>query len=139
MQTKEKGNVIDQIGSILVMAFIFVMLLAFAAYGRMTQVRLEYNNIAKEYLYLMEQNGYLRAEDKTLLVDDFANAKANVVIEPDTTEVQQTYGDKVTLHLTVTFQNPLYTVFSTDGAMFNIFGFNPDLVYEIKKTTTTKW
>lgn len=140
LKRKEEGNFIDQMGSIIVLAFVFVMILAFAAYGRLTEARLEFNNVAKTYLYRMEEYGYLRDEDRAQMVGDFEAAGAyEVAVNAGTTSVQQAYGDKVALDVTVEFQNPLYTVFSTEGAMFKIFGFSTGISYNIKRESTAKW
>lgn len=140
----ERGSVISQIGSILIVAFIFALILAYSAYGKITQERLAINNVAKEYLYKMEEMGFLSSEDQVNLDLDMANIGATIVSYTtsdgsitDTSQV--TYGDRVTLALAISFQNPLYRVFSTDEAMFQIHGFEENLNYELVMSSTAKW
>lgn len=149
----EKGNVIDQIGSILVVAFIFCLILAYSAYGKITQERLAINNVAKEYLYKMEEIGYMSPEDFQNFKDDMSNIGVTVVGADGSTDAsvltaqgeqtdynQVTYGDTVTLAFTVQFENPFYTIFTKEGgSLFNIMGFEENISYDVVMSSTAKW
>lgn len=147
----EKGNVIDQIGSIFVVAFIFAMILAYAAYGKVTQQRLSINNIAKEYLYRMEENGYMSDEDRENFVEDMsyigvtvnggATSVSALTAKGEVTDgTQVTYGDKVTLAFTAEFENPFFSLFTkAGGSMFRIMGFEEKITYEVVMSSTAKW
>lgn len=134
----EEGNIIDQLGSIIVMVFIFAMILANAAYGSSVQKRLNIDNVAKTYLYIMEQNGYLSEEDETNMTNELASLGVSVVSFEGTTKTQVAYGDRVTLQCKVEFQNPLYSVFE-NGAVVNLPGFPSTISYNIYSTATSKW
>lgn len=136
----EEGNIIDQLGSIIVMVFVFAMILANAAYGKTVQMKLSIDNIAKEYLYAMEQNGILDADNKNNMVSDLADIGVTVVDDfaGSTVEKQAAYGDKVKLICHVQFENPLYSVFE-NGVVVTIPGFVQTIDYEINMSATSKW
>lgn len=134
----EEGNVVDQLGSIIVMMFIFAMILAFAAYGNSVQKRLNIDNIAKQYLYAMEQNGFLSEDDQKSMSDKLADIGVTIVNFDGTTDTQVAYGDEVILDCDVEFQNPLYSVFE-NGRVVNLPGFPATISYEIYISATSKW
>lgn len=145
----EDGNVIDQIGSIIVVAFIFCLILAYSAYGKITQERLSINNVAKEYLYKMEEIGYMSTEDFANFKDDMAAIGATVNAASvselgaqgvQTDDTQVTYGDKVTLAFNVEFENPFYSIFTKEGgSLFRIMGFDEKISYDVIMSSTAKW
>jgi len=145
----EEGTVIDQIGSVLVIAFIFCLILAYAAYGKVTQQRLAINNIAKEYLYRMEENGYMSDDDFNHFISDMSligvtiNAAdvASLGAQGEQTDyIQVTYGDKVTLAFTAEFENPFFSLFTKEGgSLFRIMGFDEKISYDVVTSSTAKW
>lgn len=140
----EKGNIIDQLGSIILVAFVFALILAYSGYGKVTQERLAINNVAKEYLYKMEEQGYLSSDNEDLLVSDMKSIGATVnstKLEDGTatSTSQVTYGDKVTLALQVSFSNPFYTLFGMKNSQFHIPGFEKELNYIVRMSSTAKW
>lgn len=139
-KTTEKGNIIDQLGSIIVMAFVFAMILAFAAYGKIVQAKLSINNIAKEYLYRMEQNGLMTSEDMAEMTEKLANEGITVIENGfnGTTTEQVPYGEEVILICNVEFENPLYSVFK-EGSYIVISGFPEKLQYGVSLPATSKW
>ena len=146
---KEQGNVIDYLGSLFVVAFIFVMILAYAAYGKVTQQRLAIDNCAKEYLYRMEEYGFIAKDAASVvghsptiaeLVDSYEAIGVEAVVDEANTTVSQVgYGDPVTLTLTATFDNPLFTTFGDEDSMFSILGFDEKLAYNVSISSTAKW
>lgn len=135
----EKGNIIDQLGSIIVMAFVFAMILAFASYGKIVLMKLTVNNTAKEYLYKMEQNGYMTENDRDAMSEKLAEYGITVVDEyAGTTKSQVPYGDQVKLMCEVEFTNPMYSVFK-EGSYIVIPGFPEKLSYNVSLTATSKW
>lgn len=140
----ENGNIIDQIGSIIVLAFVFCMILAYSAYGKITQERLSINNTAKEYLYKMEENGYMSSEDIDNFKSDMAKIGATVTsmeANGESTSCSQvTYGDKVILAFNVEFENPFFSVFTKEGgSLFKIMGFDEKISYDVNMSSTAKW
>jgi len=141
---KEDGNIIDELGSIFVMAFIFALILAFAVYGRMVQTRLAIDNIAKEYLYEMEQEGTLAKESQALMTADLA--AMGVEIDTDAggwgvTDIdnQVPYGDEVVLECHVQFKNPLFQVFSGSTWVSGALSIDENLHYAVNFKATSKW
>lgn len=141
----ENGNIIDELGSIFVMIFIVALILVYTAYGRLTQERLAVNNIAKEYLYKMEEQGYLSPDDKINMENDLASEVDGITVAWDAVtqnvnpEQQVTYGDTVTLSFSVTFPNPLFMTFSRDESYVKIPGFSNTLTYPVSVSSTAKW
>lgn len=160
LSKKESGSlVIDELGSLLVMAFVFAMLLAYVAYSKQVQMKLAIDNVAKEYLYQMEQEGYLSNEMMNLMTEDLVliGVKRESISFAGTSHMdtnQAAYGDIITLRCSVTFDNPLYTLLSVEkhsngqeynpqtnasGTFFTIAGLNPTITYNINMPATAKW
>lgn len=161
----EQGNlIVDQLSSIIVMAFMFAMLLAYVSSSKLVQMRLAIDNIAKEYLYQMEQKGLLTGEMMGFMKDDLAAIgiyEDSIVFDgtSHTGTTQAAYGDKVTLKCTVTFPNPIYTLLSAEtrgngrpyeldengnptnpeGTMFTLGGISPTITYTANMSATAKW
>lgn len=147
---KENGNAIDLIASVFVVAFIFALILSYACYGKTVQERLAIDNIAKKYLYRMEENGYMLPAEKDMMVADLGRIGATVEENGWTVttssgtyvtdESQVTYGDTVTLACKVKFPNPFYQTFGTAGAFFRMNRYTEEYVsYEIVMSSTSKW
>ena len=146
-QRYEEGNVIDEIGSVLVMILVFALILVFAAYGKVTMQHLAVNNVAKEYLYRMEENGCLTSDEVTSLKADMKSTGVTNTEDTDflsnasDVETQVTYGAKVTLSLKVKIPNPLYTTFGNkDNLLYkSVMGFPQTFSYPIVMSSTSKW
>lgn len=165
LKKKEKGSfVVDELSCFLVTAFMFAMILAYASYAKMVQMRLAIDNVAKEYLYQMEQEGYLSNEMMLLMKKDLKciGVKEESVDFSETSHMvanQAAYGDKIVLCCTVSFDNPLYdllsiqkhsngeeynvnsdgTLTNPEGTMFTIGGLNPTITYKVRMSATAKW
>ena len=142
---KEYGTIIDELSSLLVMLFMTVLILVYAAYGKTVQSKLSIDNVAKSYLNKMEQDGYLSNTDMRLLEEDMEEVGAKVVEGTwgDTTSTQVKYGDIVTITGDVTFPNPIYEIMTnTDGSPKRILFFinvPPTIKYHIKMSATAKY
>ena len=140
MRRIEPANIIDELGSIFVMIFIIALILVFTSYGKLTQQRLAINNIAKEYLYKMEETGYLSVDDMVKMETDMKEiGVTELTFGPETDTQQVTYGDSVTLAFHVVFPNPLFSTFSQEDSYIKILGFDPDLGYDVNISSTAKW
>lgn len=145
---KEDGNIIDELGSVFVMALIFALILAFAVYGRLVQTRLAIDNIAKEYLYEMEQEGGLTAAAQAAMVSDLSamgveiNTSApnggwgDTVVGDD---VQVPYGDEVILDCSMRFPNPLFQVFGHPTFVSEALNVEEMLEYSVYFKATSRW
>lgn len=121
---KEPGNIIDQLAGVLTMCFMFAALLAYICFGRMVQIRLDIDNIAKKYLYQMEQDGYLtddnqkEMEKELKAIPEIKMTENPVTIDTSLTTTASSpadYGGIVTLDFTVQIHNPLYDHFKKPG------------------------
>lgn len=48
------GNIIDLMGSLIVMMFCFALIFAMMCYGKLTEMKLSIDEVCKTYLYQME-------------------------------------------------------------------------------------
>ena len=135
----EDGNVVDQMGTLIVMIFVFAMVLAYAAYGRTVQIRLRIDNACKEALYSMEQQGYLTDEAADALEVSLTAEGVAIASMGETTTEQVAYGDPVLLECDVTFKNPFFLAFNTSSTWFDLTGFSADSQYSVRMSATSKW
>lgn len=159
---KEAGNIIDELGSIIVIAFMFAMVLAYAGIAKLAEMKLGIDNVAKEYLYIMEEEGYLSTDEEESLTNDLVSlgVDEDSLDFSGTDTSQVAYGDQVTLYFTGTFDNPLYDLLSSDKhsydgeayelnadgspvdsnrTMFTIAGLSEKITFTINFSSTAKW
>ncbi len=149
LRQTERGNVVDYIAAIFIMLFLFACTLALINYSKIIQMRLKADNIAKTYLYKMEENGYLKSislsggySDKEALINAFEEAGFNDVnILTDTTTKQVAYGDEIVLAVSLSMSNPLYDAFggSKERYLFGIKGLDRTFTFQIRMKSTSKW
>ena len=142
---KEDGTAIDILNSCFVLIFAFATVLMLIAYSKTVEIKLEADMIAKNYLYSMENQGYMDDDMKKAIKDKFLeNNITCTVIEKSTSEndkyttrEQVAYGQQVELFVKLEFANPIYETFK-ENTVFHYFA--PDkLHYELDYTTTSKW
>lgn len=142
-QKNEEGSMlIDEMASLLVMVFVFVMVLVYISYTQMIQTKMVIDNKAKEYLYAMEEEGYLTTTLKNEMKSELEALGCNVVSFTGTTVTQVEYGKGIKLYCKVTFPNPLYKNLSSEkhgGGIFTMIGLTDTITYEIKMSSTSKW
>lgn len=136
---KENGNFIDMMGSLFIMVFIFILILVFTAYGSMVRSRLAIDNNAKEYLYQMEQSGFLSSTLKTQFKNNLEGLGCtNVKI--DATSDKVPYGSSIKLGYECEIPNPLYKYIAEEkkgNAMgFGMIGISPTIHYKNTMTAT---
>lgn len=132
---KENGNFVDQMGTLFIMVFVFILILVFAAYGSMVRDRLAIDNYAKEYLYQMEQTGYLSSTLKSQLKNNLEGLGCtNVVIEATSDKVP--YGTTIKLGYECDIPNPLYKYLSGSAMGFEIIGILEEIPYKNTMTAT---
>ena len=143
---KEKGNMIDNMASILVMIMIFVMITAMVSYGRLVMIKLSVDNTVRNYLYISEQQGYLSPDDIANMTRQLAvtlDIREDAVDTSGTTITQVPYGDPVSVVVTVNFTNPLFKnlgITASNGRSREWFGIestNPTKNYGAKKIAKT--
>ena len=149
----EGGNIIDQMGSLIVMMFCFALIFAMICYGKMVEMKLSIDEVCKTYLYQMEQEGCLTNDKQQEMVDDLTNigVRASSISLTGTTNLgeinQAAYGDTMNLICSVKFTNPLYTMLAreTKGDDPNLpfviesGVLSPEISYTADMTATAKW
>lgn len=143
---KEDGDMVDMMGSVLVLIFVFGMVLAYFSYSKMIQMKMSIDNIAKEYLYQMEESGQfttamqnsMKAELQALgcTVNNFTGTSP-------TGATQAGYGSVITLKCSVTFPNPLYTNLGTASHTgtfdFVTIATNANITYTIERKSVARY
>ena len=140
----------DELGSIFIIFLTVSLILAYACYSSLINTKLAINDIAKTYLYQMEQYGYLsdqlqaemRAELALIGVETEDDCFAATYYKGTN---QAKYGEIITLSCDVNFPNPLYAYLSVEehpddnGILFLIMGLQPRIHYTVEKASTSKW
>lgn len=149
--TLEPGNIIDQMGSIFVMVFMFVMVLVFAGYSKMVMMRINIDTVTKSYLYQMEEEGCLTAEMQQYMKEELRDIGVNYGTDGDAISFagtsnlgddQAPYGSRITLQCSMSFPNPMYETIGQEkkgDAWFTLPGLARTLNYTVKMTATSKW
>lgn len=143
---KEPGSIfMEEISVIFVMVFMFIMMLIYSSYIRAIEMKTVLNTVGREYLYQMEQYGYLSNQMQIMMREDLIA----LGVIPDSIDFQETshkepakaeYGEKVTLVCQVTFENPIYTVINVPQLNLPFLTeSNRNVDYEIRMSATTKW
>ena len=137
----EDGNAIDMLGSAFVLLFMIVLVLAYSSFAKLSQQRMAIDNIAKEYLYAMEEHGYMSSEEMAGMTADLAAIGVTASSFAGTDIVQVTYGERVHLVCTTNFENPVYRFFSSDRqtGLFAMAGLPDIITYEVDMSATAKW
>lgn len=147
----DDGNVIDLMGSLIVMMFCFALIFAMMCYGKLTEMKLSIDEVCKTYLYQMEQEGCLTVENQKDMIDDLValGVRLDSIKFDGTTNLgtnQAAYGDKMNLITTVSFTNPLYTMLARETKGDNPMLFvvergilAPEVTYTVDMTATAKW
>ena len=147
----EAGNIIDQMGSIFVMVFMFVMVLVFAGYSKMVMMRINIDTVTKGYLYQMEEEGCLTAEMQQYMKEELRDIGVNYGVDGDAISFagtsnlgddQAPYGSRITLQCSMSFPNPMYETIGQEkkgDTWFTIPGLARTLDYTVKMTATSKW
>ena len=140
LKIKEPGTMIDQMAGVLTLIFMMATLLAYIGVGKTIAVRFRVDNIAKKYLYQMEQTGYLSATDRGNMENELRDACGNTeagwfTLDPSTTTHKAEYGEPVNLKFTVNIKNPLYDHFgggAKTGSWFKVDTIsNPTIPYTV--------
>lgn len=130
---------VDNLGAVMVILFVFLMLAAYIQYAQLVEIKLACDNVAKRYLYQMEQTGFLSETDKQNMREDLAlaiglsEAQKNSIrfSGAGTDGTQVPYGGKVELICDITFDNPVSKKF---------WAADPDTItYRVSMAATSKW
>lgn len=148
----ERGNFVDNMGVLFVMAFVFALLLAFISYAKMIQMKLDVDHIAKQYLYIMEQYGYLPSDINGNTEQTIKEALAKAGCDPDSFVLNKSvtqygsfkqveYGDSVSFCFYVKGKNPLYTYLhgNPEDNWFFQQWINQYVDINVHVTSTSKW
>jgi len=147
----EQGGLADLLGSVFLLVFVFSLLAAYISYSGLIEKKLKIDNIAKTYLYDMEEFGYLRPEAKTAMENDLANIGVSISVNQTITNSdgsttttqgwnkmsaymgetnQVDYGDSVFLICDVQFE------YNAVNAIANL---SKTYYYTINMRATSKW
>lgn len=146
----------DYVAAVFIVSFTVAMIFLFTGYSKIVQQRLAVDNIAKEYLYIAEENGFLTSSNIDSLVNDLEKAGCyrESIDLTGTTITQVAYGGRVTVSIYCEYDNPLFTLFTKQISNTNDFhvdestvdndgnkvnGTKPKLKYSHSISSTSKW
>lgn len=147
LHKKTDANVVDQLGTVFMVAFCLGLIVMFACYTKITETVMRIDSCCLTYLNVMEQQGYLPAEYLDQFSTDLQNlgvTRANLTTTPDyLTGAQASYGSVISLQIEVDIQNPIYYLFSSERnpkSWLKLSGLTPTLHYAPPAyTSTSKW
>lgn len=98
---KRKGSIIENmlvalIGIVMICAFLVIIFGAFSGINDKWGMR----QVAREYLLIMETEGYLTPEDEANLVSELEELGLKNVDLSGTTKAEVGYGNRIYLHIT---------------------------------------
>lgn len=151
LHQKEEGNVVDLMAGVLMLVFAFATILVMISYGSLVDKRLSVNTSVKDYLYLAEQQGGLTETDVdslTTILKEYdctvekitINNGENWIAEGNGAQIP--YGDEVSLQVVVSFKNPVFHFFGTDGqgdGWFKVPGLTPTIRFTKTFSSTSRW
>lgn len=134
MKKKEANGVIENmlvalIGIVIVTAFLVIIFGAFAGISNKWAMR----QTAREYLLIMETEGYLKPEDKSNLIADLQREGLYNISLSGTTTRQVGYGDRIYLKITGTYDD---NILAFAGGISKVAS-HPTTI-EISRQTTAK-
>lgn len=150
----EKGDMLTYfVTSMFVLFFMFSLLYLWMCYAKIVQLKLDCNDIAKKYLYIMEQNGGLTSAEINALKADLVavGADTNSIdlsgsTIPSLTGISVNYGDKITLQIEAKAQSPMYSLMRNIFKYYNIVSSDAtfDNTYKwvtihVRKTSTARY
>lgn len=103
---KEAGSIIENmlvalVGMVLTTAFLVIIFGAFASISDKWRM----NQVAREYMLLMETEGYLTAEDKEELIKELEECGLYNISLSGTTVSEVGYGNRIYLKISGTYDN----------------------------------
>lgn len=137
MKKKEHGNVIDLMACGWVLIFILLILVFYIGYSKAAQIRIQCDTIAKQYLYIMEANGYLKSDAYENMERAFEQSDIRIV-QNNCTMAQVAYGSIVKVDLIVEFDNPIASMISEENGFVD-FMIVDKFTYRIYMEATAKW
>ena len=131
---KEAGSIIENmlvalVGMVLTTAFLVIIFGAFASISDKWRM----NQVAREYMLLMETEGYLTEEDKTELIKELEECGLYNISLSGTTVSEVGYGNRIYLKINGTYDN---NVLRFAGGISKV-ATSPS-VYSIERRSTAK-
>lgn len=146
LNKREEGNIVtDSFMTLLTMLLITAMILAMISYATMINKKIEIDRVVKNYLYLCEQEGYLSSANLSAMITDLTqdsdhggnNIFCTNVTTTGTTVAQVSYGQPVTVNVTVTFDNPVAKVLNNSGPLSARVA--NTITYHIQYESVSRW
>ena len=106
-------------------------------YTKTLEKKMNADIIGKNYLYRMENEGYLSDEVKEEMIQSYADQGMTCTVDSRTTSRQVAYGNPVYLVIDLSFDNPSSEVMTKNG-IANIIAPNK-IDYHLEYSTTSKW
>ena len=143
---EESGNMIDLTACLLVFVFTFAMILLYMAYTKSAQMKMTVDNVAKEYIYRLEETGIIDDTMKANLEKSLKAVGCTNVTFPDgwsnAYKRQVPYGDELYFRVEMDLPNPLYEMLGAESGKETIvtFSFIPKTIhYTLERRSVSRW
>lgn len=143
---KEEGSsiAIDLCACLLVFVFSFGMIIAYLSYTQAAQMKMQIDNVGKEYIYKLEETGLFDSTMQAGLVTELEGLGCTIVPGSFHTNAttQVAYGKEITYEITITFPNPLYERLGAEkkgASIVTVAGIKPNITYTIERRSTSRW
>lgn len=143
---KEDGSSlgVDLCACLMVFIFSFGMILAYLSYTQAAQMKMQIDNVAKEYIYKLEETGMFDNTMKNGLKTSLEACGCTVDMTTFQTNAstQVDYGKEVRYQVTVSFPNPLYQRLGGEvhgESIVTVMGLKPMITYTIERRSTSRW
>lgn len=149
--TKEDGTYIDMMAGVFMMVCLFALILVMLGQAALVEKRLDIKTAIKNTLYIAEQQGGLYSADvdafKTTL-QSYGCTVNEIKINGSSSNLsnggkQVPYGDRITLSVDVSFDNPLFKVIGKGNAngdgWFKTKNVSTQIHYSTEISSTSRW
>lgn len=131
---KRKGNIIDWLGSVIVILAIVLLILSYLNFTRVFDIKEDVKQVSREYMLKMETVGYLTPEDSVSLTNRLnALGVKNIDLTGSTVGEPAGYGNSIVLSIKCTI--PGETLDLNSGILNSVFRDTPFPMTVIREST----
>lgn len=146
IREKESGTSlpVDLLACLLVFIFCMGMIIAYMSYTKSAQLKMQIDNVGKEYIYKVEETGLMDTSMKNQFFAELEKIGCTVNKSSFQTNAgtQVDYGQEVWFQVQITIPNPLYESLSVERhgrTVVTIPGITPTISYTIERRSTSRW
>ena len=134
---KRKGNVIDWLGSLLLVLAITLLVLVYLDFMWVFNIKEDVKQLSREYMLRVETVGYLTPQDEAALRRDLeALGVKDISLAGSTTGTAAGYGNRVTLVISCTIPGETLNM---NGDLLRAAFEGKDWPVKVERVSTAKW